>query len=354
MEIKITGRAEYGQYAKILVYGMPGHRKTLLGSTAKDALFLSIEAGLMTIADRGVPFKEIFEPVDLQEAFAFLRSGDHKYRWVIVDTLDELQKVFIADRLKRERREAMSLQDWGYVGEQMQKALRAYRNLPMNVVFLCHAKTETDNESGLVITKPLLQGAIGDQISGFMDLSSFISADVVKSTESGEPETTVTLRFQASPRFPHIKDRSGKMPDFYKLNLDTDLEDIYKLIFGGKKLPKGTSGYVDTGISTTVPGVVSYNNPSNLVVDGANKVEAEILAPKVPIDPPKAQQITVHSAEELLKEKLGATVIGTIPNCSECGTPVADQDLADLSNHRYEKVLCQEHFEEANKKNKKR
>lgn len=344
MEIKKTGRAEYGQYAKILVYGMPGHRKTLLGSTAKDVLFCSIEAGLMTIADREIDFKEIQEPVDLQETFAFLRSGEHNYRWVVVDTLDELQKVFIADRLKRERREVMALQDWGYVGEQMQKALRAYRNLPMNVVFLCHAKTEQDQESGLLITKPLLQGAIGDQIAGFMDLSAFITADVAKMTEGGEPETVVTLRFQASPRFPHIKDRSGKMPDFYRLNLETDLEDIHKMIFGGKKLPKAQPQQVVEPLSVEVPKVEVAKEP----------VQEEILAPKVPIDPPKAQQINVHSAEELLKEKLGAEVIETLPNCAECNVTVEDQDLADLSRHRYEKVLCQEHFEKANKSNSRK
>lgn len=344
MEIKTTGRAEYGQFAKILVYGMPGHRKTLLGSTASDVLFLSIEAGLMTISDRNIDFKEILDPVDLQETFAYLRSGEHKYKWVVVDTLDELQKVFIADRLKRERREVMALQDWGYVGEQMQKALRAYRNLPMNVVFLCHAKTEQDTESGIMITKPLLQGAIGDQIAGFMDLSAFISADIMKNTESGADETIVSLRFQASPRFPHIKDRSGKMPDFYRLNLETDLDDIYKLIFGGAKPPKVKPQQVPEPLPTVV----------NNIVEAPRVEKTEAISPKVPIDPPKAQQINVHSAEELLKEKLGAEVIGELPNCAECNVTVQDQDLADLSKHRYQKVLCQEHFEKANKSSRKR
>lgn len=379
--IKKTGRAEYGQTAKMLVYGEPGAGKTLFGSTAPAPLFINLEAGLMTLASRGVDYVDVADPTDLQEIFIFLRGGKHDYKTIVIDTLDELQKVYIADRLKKERRESMQLQDWGFVGEQMQKALRAYRNLPLNVVFLCHAKTDQDNESGTLIYKPALQGAIGDQIAGFVDLATYIHASPVKNEESGETEMKRVLRFQNSPKFPHIKDRSGKMPPFYELNLETDFQDILKTVFGDAatladsevvstietepdRIPQVASGgtggparAADNAVTPVVSRPKDKPVKDNAKADAAAKPKDE---PTTPFEPKPLRQVTVKAVKETppdeaealktVTDALGGDVIAvkeTAP-CAVCQVVVDDADLLDLSKIRYRKVLCKVHFAEAN------
>jgi len=382
--IKKTGRSEYGQAAKMLVYGEPGAGKTLFGSTAPSPLFINLEAGLMTLASRGVDYVDVADPTDLQEIFIYLRGGKHNYKTVVIDTLDELQKTFIADRLKKERRESMQLQDWGYVGEQMQKALRAYRNLPLNVVFLCHAKTDSDSETGAQIYKPALQGAIGDQIAGYVDLAAYIHASPVKNEESGETEMKRVLRFQSSPRFPHIKDRSGKMPPFYELNLETDFTDIVKTIFGDaatiqesetvntieteqERIPQvasgGTGGPARAGAAAVAPSVSKppAKAPAKAAAKAEVKAEVKEEAPATPFEPKplksvkvtavKETPVTEEAALEAVKSGLGAAVIKVQQNesCADCNVAVDDEDLIDLSKIRFRKVLCKEHFAAANK-----
>lgn len=370
--IKKTGKAEYGQYVKAFIYGPPGSGKTLFSSTAKDVIIGNIDEGLMTLAERGVDYTDIQHPEDLHELLMHLRQPNHGYKTVVIDTLDELQKVFIAARLKKERKEQMALQDWGYLGEQMQKVLRAYRNLPMNVIFLCHSTTETDNENGGMAEKPLLQGSIKDNVAGFFDLVAHIQATTTKDGE--ELVTSHHLRFQPSPRYPILKDRSGKMPGFYKLNLETDFEDIHELIYGG--IDKLTESEIVKTIEIEPPveapatppvAPVSVTPPAKKTAakkttpskkETVEALKAEATGPVDPHAPVSRSVKVVPAAEreqealELLKTQLSAKDVNapTVFTCAECNAEV-DEDLADLSKIRHRKVLCQTHFASA-KKNK--
>lgn len=363
--IKKTGKAEYGQYVKMFLYGPPGSGKTLFSSTAKDVIVGNIDEGLMTLAERGIDYTDIAHPEDLHELLMHLRQPNHGYKTVVIDTLDELQKVFIASKLKKERKEQMALQDWGWLGEQLQKVLRAYRSLPMNVIFLCHSTTDTDHENGGMAEKPLLQGAIKDQVAGFFDLVAFIQATTMK--EGEELVTSHHLRFQPSPRYPILKDRSGKMPGFYKLNLETDFEDLHALIY------KGVDDISESEVVKTVESEPEVPAPAPPVAPVAATPPArkapvkkavalkEELKAEAPaqVDPhgPTGKVVKVIPAQEreeetalkLLSTELGAKSTKETLVCAECNAEV-DEDLADLSKIRHRRVLCQEHFAAAKKK----
>lgn len=360
--IKKTGKAEYGQYVKMMVYGPPGSGKTLFSSTAKDVLIGNIDEGLMTLAERGVAYTDIQHPEDLHELLMHLRQPNHGYKTVVIDTLDELQKVFIASKLKKERKEQMALQDWGWLGEQLQKVLRAYRSLPMNVIFLCHSTTETDNESGGLAEKPLLQGAIKDQVAGFFDLVAYIQATTMK--EGEDLVVTHHLRFQPGPRYPILKDRSGKMPGFYKLNLETDFEDMHQLIYGAigelseSEVVKTIEAAEEPAAEVVAPAPAPVKPPAaRKAAVAAVKQELKAEAPKQ-TDPhgPTGKTVKVvpavrdeDDAIELLKKELGAVDTKEVYTCVECSAEV-DEDLADLTKIRHRKVLCQTHFTAARKK----
>lgn len=363
--IKKTGKSEYGQYIKMFVYGQPGSGKTLFSSTAKDVIVGNIDGGLMTLHSRGVDYADIATPEDAHELLMHLRQPNHGYKTVVIDTLDELQKVFIAARLKKERKEQMALQDWGYLGEQMQKVLRAYRALPMNVIFLCHSSTDTDQDNGGLIERPLLQGAIKDQVAGFFDLVTYIQASTVK---EGEEENVVrVLRFQPNPKYPILKDRSGKMPGFYKLNLQTDFDDIHELIYGNvDDIPDSVSTEVTTDVQqeeTEEPPVAppakrvakKVDKPVKADPDLAEQLKREAQSQTDPHGPatkavkvvPAPEREDEEAAKKILSSVLDAKeVLSSTPKCVECEADV-DENVAELSMIRHRKVLCRTHLKAA-------
>lgn len=147
IQVKRTGMREYGMYMKALIVGPPGSGKTLTSSTWKNPIIASAEGGLMSIADRSTPYVEITSGEDLFQ-LKMLLENDPEIReehlgfpvdTVIIDTIDEIQKILIRERLESTHNESMQLQDWGWLGEQMRAIIRGYRNLDLNVVMTCFA-----------------------------------------------------------------------------------------------------------------------------------------------------------------------------------------------------------------------
>jgi len=109
---------------KIMIHGHPGVGKTVLASTAKDALFLDAEGGALSILDK-IEKKEIevikindFE--DLENIYAELKSGKYKNKkTVIIDSLTEVQKKLMDKivkdhpEIKRAYGDGLALSDWG-------------------------------------------------------------------------------------------------------------------------------------------------------------------------------------------------------------------------------------------------
>jgi len=56
---------------------------------------------------------------------------------------------------------------------------------------------------------------------------------------------------------------------------------------------------------------------------------------------------TLDQAAALVTEELGGEEVSQTFNCDQCGDPVEDKDLADLTQIRFRKYLCREHFKEA-------
>lgn len=159
---------------KAVLYGPPGSGKTTMGATFPDVLILSAESGLLSVRDRDLDVWTISVWEDLEEAFAFLKHGGHKYRSVAIDSLTEAQKKLhehIVRKFPGKRRDyedLMSQSDWGYAIDRMRKMCRAFRDLPLNVVFIALDQTEITEEE--TITKPALSGkTLSDELCGWVD-----------------------------------------------------------------------------------------------------------------------------------------------------------------------------------------
>jgi hypothetical protein len=165
-------------YAKVVLYGPPGSGKTTMGATFPDVLFLSAESGLLSVRDKAIDVWTINEWEDLEEAFAYLRKGDHAYKSVVLDSLTEVQKKLnehIVKKFPGKRRDyddLMSQSDWGYAIDKLRKMCRAFRDLPMNVVFIALEQTEAGE--GETVTKPALSGkTMAVELMGWVDAAVY-------------------------------------------------------------------------------------------------------------------------------------------------------------------------------------
>ncbi len=242
LNIMRTGSDEYGKFIKALITGNPGAGKTLVSSTFPNPLYANVEGGLMSIADRKIPFVNV-EGMDDIISIKNVLSQDKKVRekilgfpvdTVVIDTIDEVQNLMIQELLIREKKAKMAIQDWGKVADEMKALIRGFRNLDMNVVFTCHLKTMTDEEDGRSWYAPGLAGQMADKIPGMVDLSLMIhTAEVVEVTKEGTKKVDKRLiESYPTKQYPFLKDRSGKLPHSFEVNFHDDYARIQELIFG--------------------------------------------------------------------------------------------------------------------------
>lgn len=246
IKTQITGLAEYGQHMKALFVGEAGTGKTLISSTFPNPFYISAEGGLMSIARRFIPYTNLESTQDLKEMIAILRQ-DPKTRakmlgvqtdtidTIVIDTIDEVQKVFMKERVKQKKDEAFNLKDYGWLNEQMQGAIRAFRNLDMNVVLTCHIKPVSNEETGKVTYKAGMAGQVAEWIPSAVDLALLLTSRTVNEIKDGKAEKVVKRYLQTYPdsEYGWIKDRSGRLPQEFEVNFEDDYERMFNLIYGG-------------------------------------------------------------------------------------------------------------------------
>lgn len=359
IEIRHTGASDYGQYTKALICGDPGSGKTLISSTWPNPFFASAEGGLMSIADRNVPYAEVRALDDLvriknsldQDADVREQVFGFKIDTVVIDTIDEVQQIMIRERLKNERIESMRLADWNWLNEQMTALIRGFRNLDMHVVFTCHLKEASDSETGKTWIKPGLQGGAADKIAAYVDLALVLKTALRTEMVEEEAQRVMKRSLQTfpDPMHPWIKDRSGKLPQEFEVNFEDDFERLRSLIFGNVSIPEGA--------------VSELSEPAAVV---------EEVAPAEPEPQPKPAPVT-EAVSELPKEEAVAAPEPAVPEgeggssqirnrlpdgvepvdlghgvhifCTECGNELENENQADLSRIRHRQILCKPCFQ---------
>lgn len=197
----------------------------------------------MSIASKKIPFMEVNTMADLVALRSTLSQAPKvrneilgvPVQTVVLDTIDEIQAIAIDEILRREKKDALAIQDWGKVADEMKAVIRGFRNLDMNVIFTCHLKLVTDEDSGRSWYAPGLQGQIADKIPGYVDLSLLIrSVTVTQAGAKGSEKVTKRI-LESSPtkQYPFLKDRSGKLPVDFTVNFEDDYERINDYIFSG-------------------------------------------------------------------------------------------------------------------------
>lgn len=317
----------------------------------------------MSIADRNIPYVDIRssdgllriknaldQPAPVRESmFGF------PIETLVVDTIDEIQRILIRERLEETKKESMQLQDWGWLGEQMQAIVRGLRNLELNVVLTCHLKETTDAETGKMYFKPQMQGAIGDQLPAFVDLALLLKAQSAVTIVDGEARRTTNRMLQTYPDAQHIwiKDRSGKLPQEIPVDFSTDYKRIAELVFGGIEDLQSTPSVelreptlVGAAAAPAAAAPAPLPEPTPVITPPSPPLEA--VEDPMPLPKPLPTPIPVENppapkAEAAVEEKTALT-------CESCKNTVESQDQADLSRIRFRKILCKPCFSAAKRK----
>lgn len=213
----ITKSSQKTPHLKMVVYGEPGVGKTVFCSTAPDLLFLDVEAGLMSVSDKEIDVCKVKNYSDIQETFKTLHETKHPYKTVALDSLTEIQKTIMDDLVKSfpEVKRAYggqysSQSDWGANIDITRRMLRAFRDLEMNVIFVCLSQQAKDEVTGEITVKPAMSGkTMAEELCAIVDVVGYLYV-----TQEKQDEKIVLKRkmlVQPSGKY-MAKDRSDKLP----------------------------------------------------------------------------------------------------------------------------------------------
>jgi hypothetical protein len=323
--IKTTGFDEFidpsgGAYIKALVMGGHGVGKTRSASFWPKPIYADCEKGLMSVADRGVPYAQIKSSADMNALLDHLRMDGMKpqekrqYKTLIIDTLDSYQRVLIQERLRAEKKESLSgWGDWGYLDAKMSQLIERAMNLPINIVVNLHVKDEKDQdgESELLVKKARLKGDVKESI--FQDFDLIGQMETSYAAVKGERVLTRQIRWHSEPRFPALRDRSGKLPRFTTIDFtEQDFQRIFDAIAEGlDDLPETADVEtlsVEGDDDSVVPADVQGGPVEEPKIPAAKKAAP---AKKAPAKKAAAKKAAPAKAEEIKGEVVESETAGT-------------------------------------------
>lgn len=248
--------ADITRRSSMALYGRSGSGKTTLACTAPGALLINIrDDGDDSVRDvKGLRVWEVEELEDFEDAYWFLKEGDHKYKTAILDTVTMLQQTKIEDviggKQVRGGKNAgdwgtMTKQDWGEVSAYMKYWITNFRDLDMNVIFLAQERVfniddDGGSEIGMIDPEigPSLSPATKNHLNAAVNIigNTFIRSRIIKKKdEKGRVREKEKIEYclgvGPSSMFTRKirKPRSIELPDVI---VDPTFEDIMELIEG--------------------------------------------------------------------------------------------------------------------------
>ena len=198
---------------KIMVYGESGTGKTRFAATFPKPIFIDIDHGMSSVTKKVDKFT-ISEGADglaqLRGVVEYLRGTAHGYETVVVDTLNEMQRVIMNftieefTHIKRSYGNLPGMSDYGYMLNQFMSLTREIIALPMRVVLL--AQTNSQQFDTDILMPQLVGKNSARDLSRKMDVIGYIFKTESETSEGLVP----SLTFDS---IQHVtKDRSDKLP----------------------------------------------------------------------------------------------------------------------------------------------
>jgi hypothetical protein len=152
----ITRPATTRRMPKFLVYGRnkKGKSTFALSGGVEQTLILDPEDGTDEMKSKNPHVWKIERWEDIDDAFNFLKYGNHPYKWVAVDGLTRYANMSLKYVMKLQEEKSLDripgmvqLKDYGKSGELMKDLLTRFHNLPMGVIFTAQERMSESFDS---------------------------------------------------------------------------------------------------------------------------------------------------------------------------------------------------------------
>lgn len=264
------------RWFKGMFYGRAGVGKTELAGSAvdvpmmRDVLLVDAESGDMTLFDnerihnlellhhiKATDFTQIAYIQEFLQAYCIARDrGDKKqmsklyksvtgidtenppeYRTVIIDSLTEVEAYCTYQILKVDPdnvRKELAADSYEVAGwpefrknnEMVKLLVRAFRNLPMHVIFLC-SEAYSEDEIKRKHYAPALTGKLGAQVQGFVDVVGRVMVGEVDEKTGVAPRRVFVQPIGGGPKFDAKNRRSVYSQAYFENpNMGSLMKDI--------------------------------------------------------------------------------------------------------------------------------
>lgn len=213
VELKTLHDAASQQGIKILVHGPSGAGKTMLCTTCGEpTLIISAEAGLLSIrnATGDIQVAEVKSLQDIMDVYTMLNGGTD-FKWVCLDSLTEIGEVVLAYEKKQTKDPR---QAYGALIDQMGDLVRAFRDLPYNVLMTAKQERIKDDATGSLLYMPSMPGAkLAQQLPYWFD-----EVFAYRVEKNQEDQTVRVLQTERDVTH-EAKDRSGSLAAYEEPNI---------------------------------------------------------------------------------------------------------------------------------------
>lgn len=212
-------------YINMLVYGKSSIGKTTLAGSAdavpemRKVLVVDCEAGTLSL--RKTTYNvDVLRPTDwaeLSAIFHALKAGSHQYQTVVLDSLTEIQELNMRSIMKAMKEDPDNVErdpdvpgmyEWNKSGKQIKQLIRAFRNLPMNIIFTALMKEDKDTKTGITMRLPDLPGKLAHQVAALFDIVLYYTiveeGGVGKRVVASQATTNTVAKNRGSDRLPSL------------------------------------------------------------------------------------------------------------------------------------------------------
>jgi hypothetical protein len=211
---------------KLVLYGASGSGKTVMAASAPNPIYISAEKGMLSLADRDIPYMEVKTLKSLEDAFKYCKDCEHDT--IVIDSLSEVTQACLDEFTKSMIKESSTgkidkRQAYGKIAEKIGNMIRNFRDLDgKNVIFIAKERKVEDDSDGTITYEAYLPGKVLP-----FDLPYLVDeVFCLQITRKGERYIQTVSDYKRI-----CKDRSGTLGNPEQI----DFKLIFKKIIAGKQ-----------------------------------------------------------------------------------------------------------------------
>jgi len=196
------------------VYGCQKIGKSEMASQFPNALFFECEPGLGELSVYKIP---TYTWPDLLDACKLVAAGDHNFKTVVIDTVDNAFK-YCSDYVNAKHNieyegDLGHGKGWAFVKNEWHRVLTRLAGLPVGLVLISHAvdKRIETRTGEYTKTQPSLPDRARQVVLGLVDMILFCDT-IAKKDEQGNVIVQRVIRTKPHPTW-EAGDRTGRLPE---------------------------------------------------------------------------------------------------------------------------------------------